>query len=129
VTGADEMLCFDCSAPLAGVPGGVACPRCGSHKRHIKVTDTLDVDITARVGVHKKSRERVKKNPVLETHVGEFRRGDGRGFVSKDQKIDRTVDPPWITKRVVDLTTGEVERDVSHPLRDHTDRGSAKKKK
>ncbi len=92
------------------------------------------ITITPRSGFRHVSGRRVEStgggtHPAFEDKCGEFRRGDGGGFVSLQQKIDRDHTPPWYTKRVVDLTTGIVTRDVSHPLSEHTGRGSDKPKR
>lgn len=46
-------------------------------------------------------------------------------FVKIEQLVDHV--NKRYTKRVVDPKTGEVLRDVDEPLKDHTNRGSAKK--
>lgn len=66
------------------------------------------------------------KKPLLEMKVGDSMSVDGT-IAQIDQLIDRTVDPPQYRKRVV-KADGTVVRDVSHPLSEHIDRGSAAKK-
>ena len=72
--------------------------------------------------------EKPKKNDFYyERKAGLERRGDGKGFVLKDRVIDRSKTPPWYTEHVVDSITGEVIRHIEEPLKDHINRGSAKK--
>jgi hypothetical protein len=48
-------------------------------------------------------------------------------LVLKFRRIDWGTTPKWYQERI-ELQSGEVTRDVSHPLKDHINRGSAKPK-
>jgi hypothetical protein len=121
----EGVFCQGCSEPLTGLADGAPCPKCGNPHREYRMTFNLPpIRITPHAGFRMVSGKRVKSDSysgwraALEEISGEFVRKDGKGgpFVSKYQKIDRDRPIPWYTKRVVDLTTGEVLRDVSHPL-------------
>ena len=82
---------------------------------------------------YKGKRPGIKK-PIVEGIVGRRKVADPSlrrrigDFVNSEQLIDRLRKPHWYRKRVV-TDSGEVLRDVDHPLSEHRDRGSAKPKK
>lgn len=128
----ESVKCRNCGVRLpaewASEPAGAnPCPECGSVAKHV------DIKIAERVGII--VRETVKgelrndslpsnKKRRVKFQTGDEIRRDGKGWVKKDQLLDR--DRDLYIEKVVDAESGEVLRDVEEPLSEHRNRGSAR---
>ena len=124
-----SVACGSCGEPIPEPTDFPAsrrspCPKCGSTRRLIAVGTAESVTHHERLGF--KVKRPGYKKPVLDAKGGDSQSDDGT-WATIDQRIDRTNDPPWYTKKVV-KADGTVVRDVSYPLSEHTGRGSAEPK-
>jgi hypothetical protein len=130
-------------------PSGLAlehrkpCPCCGSTARQYSLLLQVATEptVTVQHAISQRLRASIRsllwlrlkqKRPgvggfIVEVVDGwELRKAVG-DFVRKFRRIDRGTKPKWYRERI-ELETGEVTRDVSEPLKNHQNRGSAKPK-
>lgn len=101
------------------------CPGCGATSRReiVSIEDRVELGeiIDAKHFEGGKSRTKgLKAHSIDGVRIG----SDRPHFVRISQLVDKEND--WYKKKVVDTKTGEVIRDVKHPLSEHRDRGSAR---
>lgn len=105
------------------------CPNCGQIGLHVEaMVSETGIKLYDSVGI--KAKRPGLKKPLYEAKLGASQSTATGEWNQVTQIVDRTNtthDVPWYTKRV-ETKDGEVLRDVSHPLSEHTGRGSAKKK-
>lgn len=104
------------------------CKNCGKHglKMVVQVSESIKVHEQARV----KAKRPGQKKPIYDAKMGASQSIATGEWNQVEQIIDRTNtthDEPWYTKRVV-TKDGEVLRNVSESLKNHTGRGDAKPK-
>jgi len=127
--GAPVVQCGDCKIELNEDPRSspeerAPCPRCGSMKRHVRISMSDNITLHSRRDL--KARHPESSKPFLEQRVGDdFHRKTGVWNV-----IERTIDRArnWYKKKVVDTRTGAVIHHREEPLSDHVGHGSAAKK-
>jgi hypothetical protein len=104
------------------------CENCG--QRGLKIAVQATAKIAHQVHVGMKAKRPGRKKPIYDAKMGDSQSTATGQWNQVEQIIDRTNtthDESWYTKRVV-TKDGEVLRDVSEPLKDHTGRGDAKPK-
>ncbi len=122
--GATRISCLNCGEGFTKhqqlLASGAPCPKCGSHDRHVEVSDT----VTAHAKVALVARRATGR------WFAKIKAGDE--FFQLTQRwhrlfrwIDR--DANWYTEHITDVETGEVVRSVDEPLSEHRGRGSARK--
>ena len=121
--------CGECHRVLEESPSAKTderrpCPGCGSLARHIQVNIESTVVVRDDLAVKAK---RGPGKPFLEQKIGsDFHRATGT-WRHRVMVVDR--DRDHYKKVVTDPVTGEELYRKEEPLSEHTDRGSAKKKK
>ena len=131
-TVAQGIFCGDCGEVLptdwiSNAKLQRSCLTCGSKQFKI----VMAIEETAKIEVHDQMRAKVKdhtrrsKDKLRQDVIAgdDFRVSEG-DYVDKLRVIDR--DQKSYKEKIVDKKTGEVIRDVEHPLSDHTGHGSAK---
>lgn len=125
-----DVFCGSCGDALVeplNADSRTPCPRCGSLGRYFPVLleDKQKVGdfIVGRAYAGRMSK---RKGFMWEASAGaELSKRLGR-LVKKSRLIDKVADR--YAERVVDPVTGQVLRDVDHPLSEHAGRGAAKPK-
>jgi len=68
-----------------------------------------------------------KQRPFLEQKIGDDLHKKSNTWMSLERVIDRAKN--WYKEIIVNPKTGEIIHKIEEPLSDHTDHGSAKKRK
>lgn len=104
------------------------CENCG--ERGLRMAVQFSESIAMRDHAKIKAKRPGEKKPVYDAKLGSSQPTATGEWNQVEQIMDRTNaihDEPWYTKRVVNKD-GEVLRDFSEPLKNHTGRGDAKPK-
>ena len=104
------------------------CEHCGN--TGLSLTAQVSEQVAVRDNTRLKAKRPGQRKPVYEAKMGASQSTATGEWNQVEQVIDRTNtthEEAWYTKRVV-TKDGEVLRDVSEPLKDHTGRGDAKPK-
>jgi phage FluMu protein Com len=120
------VRCSQCGALVeepAGIEDRQLCPTCGSLARTFGVTlnDSAEVHDSTRLKARQGDVGKVR--PYVESlHGADYHRDSGEW-----RQVSRVVDRDcrWYTERILDAQ-GNVVREVSEPLSEHTGRGAAK---
>jgi hypothetical protein len=126
----DNAECGQCRTPLPDEDpeNRSKCPNCGSFQRlysaHIEETVKTGGWLKFNYCSPMEEGSNSKRKYKIEHKEGyDYCRDTGRwNFIR--QVIDRACN--WYEKLVIDGKTGEVLRNISHPLAEHRGRGSAK---
>lgn len=111
-----RYFCQECNKELE--PDQKVCPICKSSKRLIKMELEGEITLRSRIGAKKKRKG--FKRPLIEIIKGWFESGDKKKHpkgVIKERLIDREKDR--YKKKIIDVETGEITRDVEEPLSVH----------
>jgi hypothetical protein len=126
---ATSVLCGSCGQQLEESPQllpeqRTPCPTCGSTTRNFNVE--IHETVTARTKLGLKHKRQGLRKPIYEEVSGE----DLHRKTGLWSKLLRIIDRQnnRYKEEIINSETGEVLRTVDHPLTDHVDRGSAKKK-
>lgn len=119
-----SVQCGDCGQPLCETPECAPCPQCGSRKQQVNIgaSDAVTVECQELVKDLKQRRQGIRR-PVKEIRAGESLFKATGDYNQIRRVIDR--ENGWYEEHIVS-PTGEVLRSVSHPLSEHSGRGSAK---
>jgi len=102
------------------------CPRCGAVSRCFEDSACSHVTLACHLMLSGKRGSSKGRRPILEFKSGDSLHHASARWMVLEQTVDR--ENNRYRKRVVDSQTGEILRDVDHPLTDHQGYGSAKKK-
>jgi hypothetical protein len=119
-----RISCGDCGEDFTNDPqllaSGEPCPSCGSHDRHVELSDT----VTAHAKIALIARDAAGR------WFAKVKAGDEFFHLTQRwhrlfRRIDRNADR--YSEHITDAKTGAVIRSVEEPLSEHEGHGSAKK--
>jgi hypothetical protein len=127
-------FCVACGFPTDDVGNGgerKPCQKCGEIGRKADIIGNLSIGMSVRVSKIKgvsKIRRIQKKNKVFwdEKHVEEIYRDTGEIHIVF-RLIDRIRN--IYRERITDKISGDIKREITEPLSEHKERGSAKNRK